>query len=262
MNQLPALRRGFDFTHDGHFPPLSASVAGSSPLPEETRKSNASAPNRFEEFYNARTTGRGIWKWNHYFEIYQRYFQKFVGRDVNILEIGVYSGGSLDMWRDYFGEHCRIFGVDIFPGCATYENEFTKILIGDQASPDFWASTVKQIPMMDIVIDDGGHETQQQIVTLERMFPHIRPGGVYLCEDITGTHNDFAAYLSGYIKNLNHFNLVRRGSNMIADPNDFQRAVHAIHFHPFVTVIEKALEPVSTFASDKHGTQWQPILKT
>ncbi|MHB1158368.1 MAG: class I SAM-dependent methyltransferase [Phycisphaerales bacterium] len=251
LSQLPALRRGFDYArHDCH-PSATAPAAPHCDDP---------ASNPLREFFNARTTGRGVWKWDHYFEIYQRHFGKFVGRDVNILEVGVYSGGSMDMWHHYFGDRARIFGVDIEPACKSYENEFTSILIGDQADPHFWADAKKQIPPIDILIDDGGHQTPQQIVTLEEMFSHIRPGGVYLCEDITGVDNDFAAYVSGFIRNLNHFNIVGPGPNLVAHPCDCQRAIHAIHFYPLVTVIEKADEPVKKFFADKHGTQWQPFL--
>jgi hypothetical protein len=59
--------------------------------------------NPLRRFFEAHKRGHGIWKWNHYFEIYHRHFSKFRGREVHILEIGIYSGGSLEMWKDYFG---------------------------------------------------------------------------------------------------------------------------------------------------------------
>src|SRR2546423_12660568 len=57
--------------------------------------------NPLKNYFTSHKTGRGIWKWNHYFDIYHRYFKKFIGRRIGILEIGIYSGGSLDMWRAY-----------------------------------------------------------------------------------------------------------------------------------------------------------------
>ena len=44
-----------------------------------------------------------VWKWKHYCDVYHRHFSKFVGREVHVLEVGIYSGGSLQMWREYFG---------------------------------------------------------------------------------------------------------------------------------------------------------------
>lgn len=57
----------------------------------------SSSTNPLWEYFQAHKEGRGIFKWEHYFEIYHRHFARFVGRKVNVLEIGVYSGGSLEM---------------------------------------------------------------------------------------------------------------------------------------------------------------------
>lgn len=109
-------------------------------------------------------------------------------KNLVVLEIGVYSGGSLEMWRDYFGSEATIYGVDIEAACRTYESPGTHILIGDQADPSFWRRVLADgtLPPPDIVIDDGGHTPEQQRVTMEELLPRMRPGGVYLCEDIHG----------------------------------------------------------------------------
>ena len=75
-----------------------------------------------------------------------------------------------------------------------FENEFTKIFIGDQADPAAWKRFRASTPAIDVLIDDGGHGPEQQIVTLEETLPFLRPGGVYLCEDVHGVDNRFAAY--------------------------------------------------------------------
>jgi hypothetical protein len=163
--------------------------------------------NPLRDYFEKHQTGKGIWKWEHYFEIYHRHFAPFRGKEVNIVEIGIYSGGSLDMWRDYFGDRCKVFGVDIEDACRSYQNEYTEIFIGDQASPEFWEQFKIQVPRVDILIDDGGHQPHQQIPTFEAMFEHIRPGGVYLCEDIHGENNHFVQKrrngTSQVAKNLN-----------------------------------------------------------
>ena len=69
--------------------------------------------NPLREYFENNIEGRVIWKWGHYFEIYQRHFQKFRNNGpVKILEIGVFQGGSLELWRDYFGCQSEIFGID------------------------------------------------------------------------------------------------------------------------------------------------------
>jgi hypothetical protein len=117
------------------------------------------------------------------------------------LEIGVYSGGSLDIWRNYFGPKAIIYGVDIAPDCRTYENDGIKIFIGDQADRSFWREFRRGVPTLDIVIDDGGHQPEQQIASLEELLPFLRPGGVYFCEDVHGMYNEFASYVLAWATN-------------------------------------------------------------
>ncbi len=208
-------------------------------------------------FFDCRQTGRGIWKWAHYFDIYHRHFSKFIGADVHVLEIGIYSGGSLEMWRDYFGPKCRVYGVDIEEACKCYSNECTEIFIGDQKDRSFWKTFKERVPTIDILIDDGGHEPEQQIVTLEEMFLHLRPGGIYLCEDVHGEYNGFSAFMQGLISSLNV--LTDSDSEHGISPTKFQAWVHSIHFYPYVVVIEKADNPMRQLIAPKHGTKWQPF---
>ena len=95
------------------------------------------ATNQLHEYFKAHRTGYGIYKWDHYFDIYDRHFRRFRGRDVVIVEIGIYSGGSLDMWESYFGKDCHIYGVDIEKACKSYEREKVTVFIGDQEDPGF-----------------------------------------------------------------------------------------------------------------------------
>ena len=208
--------------------------------------------NPLHQYFDLHQTGRGIYKWTHYFEIYHRHFRKFIGHEVHIVEVGVYSGGSLDMWKEYFGPQCRVYGVDIEPACKVYEGDRTDIFIGDQADRRFWQSFRKQVPSVDILVDDGGHSPEQQMVTLEEMMPHLRPGGVYLCEDVHALHNRFAAYVSGLADGMNAW--LPNGV-----PTSFQRDVHSVHLYPYVVVIEKCDPSKDKLVALRHGTEWQPL---
>jgi SAM-dependent methyltransferase len=230
------------------------------------KQQHTSDPNPLRAFFNARKQGRGIWKWDHYFDIYDRHFRGFRGREVHVLEIGVYSGGSLDMWRDYFGPSARLYGVDIEPACRSYESEAVKIFIGDQSDRGFWHRFRAQVPTLDIVIDDGGHHPEQQIATFEELLPHLRPGGIFLCEDVHGVFNPFASYMHGVVHKLNDFDQAKENTEdtnrRIACPTTpFQAAVGSVHFYPFVTVVERNVTPITELVAPKHGTQWQPHLK-
>jgi SAM-dependent methyltransferase len=240
LAQLPWMVRGSGFARAARAP-QGAACPGAAPAPT----------NRLRQFFDARQSGRGIWKWLHYFDIYERHFAKFAGRDVGVLEIGVYSGGSLEMWREYFGARCRVYGVDLQEACRAYENAYTKIYIGDQADRDFWRRFRDAEPALDVLIDDGGHRVAQQAVTLEEMLPHLRPGGVYLCEDVHGENQSFAAYMHGLSR---HLNAMPPGGQ----PTPLQQLIKSVHFYPYVTVIERAELPVAKLEAPKRGTEWQP----
>ena len=81
--------------------------------------------NDLEKYFHE-NTGRLIHKWKHYFEIYDRHFSRFRGTDVHILEFGVSQGGSLQMWKNYFGHRCKIYGVDINKHCKSLEEDQIK----------------------------------------------------------------------------------------------------------------------------------------
>ena len=49
---------------------------------------------------------------NSYLEKYEKYFGHLVKNKINLLELGIYKGGSLLMWRDYFKKG-TIVGLDI-----------------------------------------------------------------------------------------------------------------------------------------------------
>jgi hypothetical protein len=217
--------------------------------------------NPLRQFFNARVTGRGIWKWDHYFDIYHRHFEKFCGLDVHVLEIGVYSGGSLDMWRDYFGPQAHIYGIDIAPDCKVYDDNGTKIFIGDQADKIFWRRFREAVPVLDIVIDDGGHTPQQQSVSLEALLNHLRPGGVYLCEDIHGPANKFASFVHERAHWLNATENLKSNAEdnencLSCEANGFQSSIGSICLYPYVAVFEKNEMPVNRFVAPKHGTEW------
>jgi hypothetical protein len=211
-------------------------------------------------YFAGTTDGPGIWKWEHYFEIYHRHLARFIGSPVDLLEVGIFSGGSLGMWHDYFQGQCHIYGVDIEESCKAYESDDVSVFIGDQEDRSFWSRVKSEVPGIDVLIDDGGHTPDQQIVTLQEMLPFLRPGGVYVCEDVTGIHHRFTSFASGLVDQLNDFHQ-RSGhtpTDFVSPASTFQSAVHSIHFYPYVVVIEKHRTPPTEFVSSKRGSEWQP----
>jgi hypothetical protein len=206
---------------------------------------SASANPLAEYFFN--NPGRHIQKWHHYFDIYHRHFEPFRGRAPVVVEIGVLGGGSLQMWHHYFGRGTRAVGIDVNPACEQFADESTTILIGDQGDRRFLAEVRRQVPHVDILIDDGGHRMQQQIATFEELYPHIQPHGVYLCEDV---HTSFISEYGGGYRRPGTFleyskALIDRLYGWYTqDPerltvDSFTESTLGLHFYDSVVVIEK-----------------------
>ena len=188
-----------------------------------------------------------IHKWDHFFEIYERHFSRFRGKEIVILEIGVSHGGSLQMWKDYFGEKVTVIGVDINPECKKLEENGINIYIGSQEDRAFLKQLKSEIPKVDILIDDGGHTMTQQIITFEELYSHVNDGGVYLCEDLHTSYWD--EYGGGYKKDgtfieysknfIDYINAWHSRDKMTLDVSDFTRTTDSLHYYDSILVIEK-----------------------
>jgi cephalosporin hydroxylase len=175
-----------------------------------------------------------------------------------LLEIGVHSGGSLEMWKHYLGPKCQIYGIDREVACKVYEDERTKIFVGDQGDQAFWKRLKDEVPIVDIVVDDGGHHPEHQLLTLQEMLPHLSAGGIYICEDVHGVSNRFTAYVYGLVDQLNAFVQTAPGA-LDCQATRFQELVRSIHLYPYVIVIETVVRPNSRLVCERHGTEWQPF---
>jgi hypothetical protein len=139
------------------------------------------------EIFNTNLTLKSD-KWVSYFDVYETYFSKYRNTDFTFVEVGVSGGGSMQMWREYFGNQAKIVGIDIDPATKELPLPSQDIIIGDQSSIRFWDETLPSIGTIDAFLDDGGHTMVQQINTLVKVWPFIIDGGVYICED---THTSY-----------------------------------------------------------------------
>ncbi len=198
------------------------------------------------ERYFRQNDKRLIHKWNHYFDIYDRHLRRYRGKELVLLEIGVSQGGSLQMWRDYFGEKAHIFGIDIDPRCKEFEEDQTKIFIGSQSDRNFLREVKSKMPEIDILIDDGGHTMKQQIVTYEELFDHVKDDGIYLCEDLHTSYwlewgggyrrrNTFIEYSKHFIDELHAFHSEQHRLRV----NAFTKSVSSIHYYDSILILEK-----------------------
>ena len=122
------------------------------------------------------------------------------------------------MWRDYFGPKARIIGIDLNPNAKKWEKEGFEIFIGSQSDERFWQEVVSKVGNVDVVVDDGGHTYEQQIITVECLLGAINDGGLILVED---THT---SYMSGFgPKKFSYINYVKNKIDQINSRYGFEQ---------------------------------------
>ena len=119
----------------------------------------------------------------NYFDVYDDLLKKYVDQEIVFVEVGILNGGSLFMWRDFFGPKARIIGIDLNPEVKRFEKDGFEIFVGDQEKPSFWKDFFKKVGKIDILLDDGGHTNNQQIITTQNSIENINDSGLLIVED-------------------------------------------------------------------------------
>jgi hypothetical protein len=123
---------------------------------------------------------------HHYGQFYDKYFSEY--RDSKkVLEIGIDTGISIQAWLDYFPA-ATIYGTDItIQNNLRFNDPDNRVVLfsGDQGNIEDLNKFISTYGGdFDIIIDDGGHTMQQQQLTLKTYFPYLKPGGMYVVEDL------------------------------------------------------------------------------
>jgi SAM-dependent methyltransferase len=127
-----------------------------------------------------------------YYRIYEREWSKWRDEPIRLMEIGLNRGASIKVWLEYF-TNAHVIGVDI----NQFKNEvgisdlsrFTFVQ-GDQSDTVFWdAFKLQQDGPLDVIIDDGCHFSGPIHTAFKCLWPHVKPGGYYVVEDITEVRN-------------------------------------------------------------------------
>jgi predicted O-methyltransferase YrrM len=193
-----------------------------------------------------------------YTQVYDRWLAHVREQRLRVLEIGLYNGGSLRMWRDYL-PNAVLHGIDIDARTLAYQDEVpnSQVRLVDQGDAGALEALIAELGgNYDFILDDGGHTMEQQIVSFEVLWPTIMPGGIYVIEDIATAY--FADYGGGdlrapdtsidYAKDL--VDAVNR-DHALHPPGASERAVSpialaklrrdvaSIHFHPGMALVVK-----------------------
>ena len=151
-------------------------------------------------------------KLENYFDAYHENFKEFRNKEITFVEIGIFQGGSLEIWKKYFGDKARIIGIDINPECKKFEDDQIEIFIGDQSDPEFWKNFFSKVGDVDIILDDGSHTNLGQITTTVECVKNLKDGGILFVEDV------HTSYLKKY-NSSQKLSFIMQSGRFGIDPN-------------------------------------------
>jgi predicted O-methyltransferase YrrM len=166
------------------------------PSPSATPQQTSDGPATFEAALakyasTNNATGTDKTTGHAYGPLYTALFAPYKHSARRVLEIGIYSGASVAAMADFF-VHARIVGIDITLANVRFGQNDPRITFRmvDGTSDD--------APRLlggawDVVLDDASHRPEDQLRSFELFGPHVRAGGVYVIEDISGRDNGGAA---------------------------------------------------------------------
>ena len=193
---------------------------------------------------------------HNYTEVYSQYFDPIKDLPFKFLEIGIFRGNSVKLWEDYF-PNAELHFIDISYDPVQYFSKRSHYHLVDQQNRTALEKFVQETGgAFDIILDDGGHMMQQQIVSFLTLFPHVKKGGMYIIEDLHtsywssyggGNHTattisflkkliDDVNYVGATTGRASHENL---DSTFVNELKMFQKDIFSIHFYDSIAIIKK-----------------------
>lgn len=128
-------------------------------------------------------------KGHDYLRIYERFSVLERTEVLKVLEIGVQKGASIRMWEEYF-PNATIYGLDIAESALNVTGDRIRIQLVDQSNAAALQAFAEQNGPFDLIVEDGSHIWAHQIIGLQTLLPHLKPGGQYIVEDL---HTSYAS---------------------------------------------------------------------
>jgi len=126
---------------------------------------------------------------HNYTRVYPKYFAPIRHKPLKFLEFGIFKGDSVKMWEWYF-PNAELHFVDITDSIVEYRGDprRTHYHIFSQTDVEKLVRLGLDAGPFDIIIDDAGHMSSDMVQTFTNLFPYLRPGGIYVLEDIHATY--------------------------------------------------------------------------
>ncbi|NTV91648.1 MAG: glycosyl transferase, partial [Clostridiales bacterium] len=202
-------------------------------------------------------------KWLLYLEEYDRQFLPYRDKAVNLLEIGIQNGGSLEIWAKYFGNGQNIVGCDVNAICAglRYDDPRVQVVVGDINSDATEKTIISYTDAYDIVIDDGSHMSGDIVQSFCRYFRLLKDGGIYVVEDLScsywqkydgGLYEPFSSisFFKRIVDSINHehWGIEKTSAELIhgfgerygaAVDDELLGTVHSVEFFNSLCIVRK-----------------------
>ncbi|MBS0620564.1 MAG: class I SAM-dependent methyltransferase [Verrucomicrobia bacterium] len=215
----------------------------------------------------AHTYGTDKASYGHdYMEVYAQYFTPLRKKPLTFLEIGIASGSSAAIWEAYF-ENAELHFIDIDPGAGRSHSSRVNYHFLDQSDRVALAQFANLVDTItgkfDIIIDDGGHTMDQQITSFEVLFPFLKPGGLYIIEDLHTSYwtghggngncesplageGTTVEFLKELVEDLNYtggatgYGTMKKVPPTLFDTlTEYQKNIYSIHFYKSLCVVKK-----------------------
>ena len=194
------------------------------------------------ELYQEKS-GKVSIKWEFYLKEYDRVLAGYQDNPVNILEIGVQNGGSLEAWSQYFKNAQSIVGVDIDQNCQNlvYSDNRIQVIIGDCCQQEINEKITGKAASYDLIFDDGSHRSADIIKAFLLYFPKLSVDGLYIIEDL------HCSYWSNYEGGLFDSNSSIAFIKKLIDIINFQHWQNGVSIHQFLEtfLIKSGVEPLT-----------------
>lgn len=191
---------------------------------------------------------------HNYTQFYHFYFNPLRDKAFNLLEIGFFKGGSARMWEEYFPKANLFFleinqeFIDVYGKDLSSRSKVFFVDQSNQAQLKRFAQTVKN--GFDIIIDDGSHIAEHQIISFETLFSFLNKGGLYIIEDLHCTYKKGKSktidFMSHRVDDLNYISAKTKCAdqnkfprNLLNTLNIYQREILAVHFYSGICFIFK-----------------------
>lgn len=168
---------------------------------------------------------------SHYLRNYEAWFSPLFDQDVRLLELGIYKGGSLLLWRDYFVRGL-IVGLDLNRVELLDDSGRIRMYQGQQQDTELLDRIAQENAPdgFDLIIDDCSHIGELTRISFWHLFDnHLKPGGIYVIEDWSTSYWDsfFDGVALNHRPHLQYSSAFFRIRSAVAH---LQRTVPALNF--------------------------------